>query len=113
MPAFTIGATTYPCRVFPKRHVPLVAVARAWDDSLVTSHFADEPKADEFDVEVGVLSESEKNTLVAELRAAGTVDIGGDLPGGTITVKAIRIGFEPMRRQSQWIVTFLAQEVSP
>lgn len=113
MPALTIDSTTYPCRLFPKRHVPMAIAARVWDDTLVTSWMADNPTAEAFDVEVGFLTESEKDTVLATLRAAGTVPIAGDLPGSTITVKVTDVGFRPVQLQDIWIVTFTAEQVTP
>lgn len=113
MPAFTAGGTEYEIATWRERHVSNVAVARAWDDTLVTSRPSANATIKEWDAETGILTESAADTLIGVLKAAGTVTVAGDLPGASVTVHCSNIGWVPVQDQDRRRVTFTARTVTP
>lgn len=113
MAEVTVDATTIPCRVFRRRKVEIAVVARAWDDTLVSSRPTLAADVPEWDVETGILSEAAAVALLADLRAAGTISLGGDQVGSTVTCGASNIGWRPVGALSRRRVTFMAKQVTP
>lgn len=113
MPDFTVGGTTYEVRSLRKRNVSVAVQERTYGNTLVSSRATANAVVPVWDVETGWLTESECDTLVAALKAVGTVTLSGDLMPSSTVCHATDIGWSSDADTDDRVVSFRAEKVDP